>query len=84
LLYSVGDDGADNGGDTTTPQTVAGSGTYRQWWKARDAVWPLPAAPEEIQNYFAKLAADRKTVPLPAPASGKFLERYGLAKTNAQ
>src|SRR5204863_9401680 len=80
LLYSVGDDAVDNGGDLTMPETVASSGTYRQWWKARDAVWPLPAAPEEIQNYFAKLAADRQTVQRrPAPAPRKFLERYGPA-----
>ena len=81
LLYSVGDDGVDNGGDTTMPQTASVSANYRQWWKARDAVWPLPAGAEEVQIYFAKLAAERKTTQ--TPAERRFLERYGLVKTNA-
>jgi len=84
ILYSVGDDGVDNGGDTTMPQNAVGTATYRQWWKARDAVWPQPAGPAEIESHFAKLAAERKVARVVfSPAQEKFLQRYGLTKTNS-
>src|SRR5262249_5172192 len=80
LLYSVGEDGVDNGGDSTLPHAASSSVTYRQWWKGRDAVWSLPAGPEEIQSYFAKLAAERKATP--GALERRFRDRYGLVKTN--
>jgi hypothetical protein len=61
LLYSVGEDGEDNGGDPTPTQSY---GTIRPtyppwlWWKGRDAVWPMPAAPEEIKAYKEKTIAE--------------------------
>ena len=60
LLYSVGEDGEDNGGDAapTKPGSVLAT---KQWWKARDAVWPMPATVEEVRAEFAKLEAQRKT-----------------------
>src|SRR5258708_7007349 len=64
LLYSVGEDGVDNGGDPTPVQNSDGGfGTSRsnRWWLGRDAVWPLPATPEEIKTYQDKLIAERKT-----------------------
>jgi hypothetical protein len=51
LLYSVGMDGADDGGDPSLPSTVTGSSFYWQNDKARDWVWPQPATAEEIQKY---------------------------------
>src|ERR1022692_2022231 len=51
LLYSVGEDGRDDGGD---PTNVA-SGSSSFYWqnnRARDWVWPQPATDEEIQNYY--------------------------------
>ena len=50
LLYSVGEDGVDDGGDATLP----GNGTPNrsaQWWKGRDAVWPRAATAAEVEKY---------------------------------
>ncbi len=53
LLYSIGPDGKDDGGDPTseTSQTPY----YWQWLRGRDWVWPQPATKEEITNYFQNL-----------------------------
>ena len=40
LLYSVGEDGEDNGGDPMN--------SSKSWLKARDAVWPIPASVGEM------------------------------------
>ena len=42
VLYSVGDDGADNGGDPTP------SGGPNGLWAGRDAVWPSPAGAPSV------------------------------------
>jgi hypothetical protein len=42
LLYSVGEDGIDNGGDPTN--------TNKYWLKARDAVWPMPMSTATNSN----------------------------------
>jgi hypothetical protein len=49
LLYSVGDDGVDNGGDPTPEK---GKGMY--FLNGRDWVWPRPATDEEVQAYEAE------------------------------
>jgi hypothetical protein len=51
LLYSVGEDGKDDGGDASPPQTD--SSTYKIWYKMRDAVWPTRATAEEVAKYEA-------------------------------
>ncbi|HAM71696.1 MAG TPA: hypothetical protein DCM86_08650 [Verrucomicrobiales bacterium] len=51
LLYSVGSDGVDNGGDGQPPGGLA---TLNSIWERKDAVWPQPALPEEIQAYRAQ------------------------------
>jgi hypothetical protein len=74
LLYSVGVDGVDNGGDPSPPKpsdVAYGSATAKQWWRAHDAVWPWPATPEQIKadyNEMAKIAAN-----------ASFRRRYGMA-----
>ena len=45
-LYSVGEDGVDNGGDPSP-----GPGKSPHWQKGRDWVWPQPATPAEIQEW---------------------------------
>jgi hypothetical protein len=45
LLYSVGEDGKDDGGD---PRLVNGSRF------TRDLVWPMPATPEEVRAAEAR------------------------------
>jgi len=46
-LYSVGQDGKDNGGD---PTSRAGASHRPQIWDGRDAVWPTPATTEEAEK----------------------------------
>jgi len=48
LLYSVGEDGKDDGGDLSLP---ADKPNARQLWLRKDYVWPAPATPEEIEEY---------------------------------
>ncbi len=70
LLYSVGEDGEDNGGDPTP--TGPTNTTSKIWYKGHDAVWPQPATAEEVAAYFKNLAA-------PATTSQPFVES-GLKK----
>jgi hypothetical protein len=49
LLYSIGSDNVDNGGD---PNAAPGSKSV-QWQRARDWVWPQPATPQEIEFFRA-------------------------------
>ena len=48
VLYSVGADGHDDGGDPSLPPDMY---SYRSIWDGRDAVWPWPALPDEIEAY---------------------------------
>jgi len=47
LLYSIGSDNVDNGGDATAPAV----GRVIQWQRGRDWVWPQPATPQEIDFF---------------------------------
>jgi hypothetical protein len=47
LLYSIGEDGEDNGGDPIHPESASGARNF--WWSGRDAVWPRPASAEDIE-----------------------------------
>jgi len=56
LLYSVGENGADNGGD---PTLARGADVKNLYWlnpRAMDWVWPQPATEDEIQAYYQKLS----------------------------
>ncbi len=44
-LYSVGDDGMDDGGDW---RLTVSKGTWHGRWYRKDVVWPKPALPEEL------------------------------------
>ena len=46
LLYSVGEDGKDDGGDATP------DGSATDWTRARDIVWPRAATPQELEDYL--------------------------------
>jgi hypothetical protein len=48
VLYSIGDDGRDDGGD---PSTTGANWRSLYWQFSRDWVWPQPATAEEIQNF---------------------------------
>jgi hypothetical protein len=47
-LYSVGEDGKDDGGDTAMSRRMT---RRRNLWEERDFVWPSPALPDEIEAY---------------------------------
>lgn len=48
-LYSVGEDGVDDGGDPTPTD----DSYYSQYWSpGRDWVWPQPASREDVQTYW--------------------------------
>jgi hypothetical protein len=52
LLYSVGENGKDDGGNPAFPKYVQPANYYWQNSEALDWVWPQPATPEEIQAYY--------------------------------
>ncbi|HKW28409.1 MAG TPA: hypothetical protein VJT54_03670, partial [Verrucomicrobiae bacterium] len=54
LLYSIGENGKDDGGNPALEQGVESSNYYWQNPHALDWVWPQPATPEEIQAYYAR------------------------------
>jgi len=58
LLYSVGEDGLDDGGDPTPRD---GKKEFRQIWDGRDAVWPTAATAEEAKSAMeAELKREHK------------------------
>jgi hypothetical protein len=48
VLYSVGADGKDDGGDATL---LPDKTNLRKLWDRKDCVWPSPALPDEIAAY---------------------------------
>jgi len=50
ILYSVGDDGRDDGGD---PSLATGRVNEKSVWDRRDFVWPAAATAEELKVYRA-------------------------------
>jgi hypothetical protein len=59
LLYSVGENGVDDGGDPSLEKGVESSNFYWQNIHALDWVWPQPATEEEIQAYYKKLSSQK-------------------------
>jgi hypothetical protein len=53
LLYSIGENGKDDGGDPSLEKGVQSSSFIWQNPRALDWVWPRPATEAEIQNYYA-------------------------------
>ncbi len=85
LLYSVGENGLDNGGNGEPLKEFP-----RQWWRARDAVWPWPASAEQVQAEFrraqaeyAKRVKQESRNPATASLMEQFRKRYGLEPTAA-
>jgi hypothetical protein len=54
LLYSVGEDGRDDGGDLTPTK----SPSSRNLWLRRDYVWPAPATPQEVEEFRREASKD--------------------------
>jgi hypothetical protein len=57
LLYSVGENGVDDGGNPSLEKGVTSSSFFWQNDHALDWVWPQPATDEEIQAYYKKLSS---------------------------
>jgi hypothetical protein len=53
-LYSVGEDGKDDGGDSSLPE----GSKSKSFRLRRDCVWPSPAMPEEVEEYRQKARED--------------------------
>jgi hypothetical protein len=51
ILYSVGEDGQDDGGDPTGARSDS-----KAWSSGRDWVWPQPATQEEVAAFNAKFS----------------------------
>jgi hypothetical protein len=52
LLYSVGEDGEDNGGDINPAKPERSMSL--QWQQRRDWVWPHPATAQEIADFYQR------------------------------
>jgi hypothetical protein len=52
VLYSVGKDCRDDGGDPTSKTSKT---YFHDIWTGRDAVWPSPASDEEVKAYESKV-----------------------------
>jgi hypothetical protein len=57
LLYSIGENGNDDGGDPSLEKGVTSSIFYWQNNRAHDWVWPQPATEEEISAYYKKISS---------------------------
>lgn len=57
-LWSVGEDGVDNGGPIPPPPGVAPSRTL-SWLSGQDLVWPEPASEPEVATLHARFATER-------------------------
>jgi hypothetical protein len=55
LLYSIGPNGKDDGGNPALEKNAESSGFYWLNTDALDWVWPQPATPEEIKNFYSHL-----------------------------
>ncbi len=65
-LYSIGEDGQDNGGDASSAadskslSRIDAETRGESWHNGRDQVWPRPATPEQVEAHFKKLTDKRK------------------------
>lgn len=83
LLYSIGENGIDDGGDPAPPTEAP-----RQWWRARDAVWPWPATAEQVQTELRRARTEfqkqqASSASGPSGLSQEFRRRYGLLPSSA-
>jgi hypothetical protein len=83
LVYSVGLDGVDQGGDPKPTEEKEGSDYNTLWYLAVDMVWPAPGTPDEILAFEKRTAAEPLLRNPPSGVSTPELkalaERYGLS-----
>jgi hypothetical protein len=56
LLYSIGENGVDDGGNSSLEKGVTDSNYYWPNLHALDWIWPQPATPAEIEKYYEEQA----------------------------
>ena len=56
VIYPIGENGVDDGGDPSLEKGVESSSFYWQNPRALDWVWPQPATEAEIQRYYEERA----------------------------
>jgi hypothetical protein len=84
VLYSVGADGVDDGGNPAstisdnTPVTSATLSRRYGWQNGKDYVWPQPASAEQQEAYY-KIRTPRRTLQTVAGEASRFTQ----AKTNS-
>ncbi|MBL9127708.1 MAG: hypothetical protein JNL97_08675, partial [Verrucomicrobiales bacterium] len=85
LLWSVGENGTDEGGDPTP--RAEGLTVNHHWWRGKDAVWPRPATSEEIAEWHSREQNTRGRIMGSKASSGssnafvmspELMRRYGL------
>ncbi|MBX3747965.1 MAG: hypothetical protein KF833_21875 [Verrucomicrobiae bacterium] len=74
-LWSVGENGIDHGGDATWDDPNPGT---RQWWLARDGVWPEPADENAMADWHRAEAERRTRARVPFQMDEETMRRYGL------
>ena len=57
LLYSIGENGKDDGGNPSLVKDAEGSSLNWLNPRALDWVWPQPATEEEIQAYYKNISS---------------------------
>lgn len=84
LLYSIGEDGNDNGGDASSIDENHSFSSQRDetrsfsWLRGRDLVWPQPATQTEIAAHYQKMSARRS----PGASAEALAKRFDPASTN--
>lgn len=88
-LYSIGENGTDDGGDGAREKATSSPRQNFNWQYGRDRVWPQRASAEEVTACFAALVG-RKNPPanppappgLPPEVQAAFAARYDVASSN--
>ena len=74
LLYAVGDDGKDDGGDASSP-----TGSLIEWYRNQDVVWPARAEPALVADYKEKAIAEmRRRAARTARSTGRGVRSNGI------
>lgn len=89
VLWSVGEDGVDDGGHTSVPENAWHGRSYWPWVRGKDAVWPQPASEDERAAWLAEdlrqwqrarqAPTNEESISAELLKSPELLKRYGLA-----
>ncbi|MBL9135798.1 MAG: CehA/McbA family metallohydrolase [Verrucomicrobiales bacterium] len=94
-LWSVGEDGIDDGGHAALPENAWHGRAYSPWVRGKDAVWPQPVSDEERAQWVAadvrqwekaRQPTTNQVPPISAEIlnTPELLKRYGLAPRSAK